>query len=50
MTVIDPNLEWTIDVSAFASKSRNCPFDGWKVRGRAVLTVVGGVVQLEHGI
>ncbi len=50
VTVIDPNLEWTIDVSAFASKSRNCPFDGWKVRGRAVLTVVGGVVQLEHGI
>jgi hypothetical protein len=30
VTVIDPNLEWTIDANAFASKSRNCPFHGWK--------------------
>lgn len=44
VTVIDPNLEWTIDVSTFASKSRNCPFDGWKVRGRAIVTIVGGRV------
>ena len=45
VTVIDPDLEWTIDVSAFASKSRNCPFDGWKVKGRAVATIVGGKVM-----
>ncbi|MFM1805007.1 MAG: Dihydroorotase [Planctomycetota bacterium] len=44
VTVIDPNREWTIDVGAFASKSRNCPFHGWRVRGRAVATVVGGRV------
>jgi dihydroorotase len=42
ITVIDPMLEWTIQASEFASKSRNCPFDGWTVRGRAVLTMVGG--------
>ena len=47
VTVIDPNLEWTIDVSTFASKSRNCPFDGWKLRGRATATVVGGRVLWE---
>lgn len=47
VTVIDPNLEWTIDVARFASKSRNCPFDGWKVRGRAVATVVGGRTLFE---
>jgi len=47
VTVIDPNLEWTIDVSTFASKSRNCPFDGWKVRGRATATIVGGRILWE---
>jgi dihydroorotase len=46
-TVIDPSLEWTIDVGAFRSKSRNCPFHGWKVRGRATHTVVGGRVLFE---
>jgi dihydroorotase len=47
VTVIDPALEWTIDVEQFASKSRNCPFHGWKVRGRAVMTVVSGKVGFE---
>ena len=47
ITVIDPKLAWTIDVATFASKSRNCPFDGWKVRGRATHTVVGGRVVFE---
>lgn len=45
ITVIDPKLEWTIDPLQFKSKSRNCPFAGWKVRGRAVATLVGGVVK-----
>jgi dihydroorotase len=45
--VIDPGLEWTIDADRFASKSRNCPFHGWKVRGRATMTVVGGCVAFE---
>ncbi|MBL9119624.1 MAG: dihydroorotase [Phycisphaerae bacterium] len=45
VTVIDPSAEWTIRVADFASKSRNCPFDGWKVRGRATHTFVGGVLK-----
>lgn len=48
VTVIDPNLEWTIQASQFASKSRNCPFDGWSVRGRAVMTVIAGRVHLDR--
>jgi dihydroorotase len=47
VTIIDPELEWTIDVEQFASKSRNCPFNGWKVKGRAVATIVGGEVKWE---
>jgi dihydroorotase len=44
VTVIDPELEWVIDSVSFASAGRNCPFDGWPVRGRAILTIVGGRV------
>src|SRR5205823_14336702 len=32
VTLIDPRAEWTIDANKFKSKSRNCPFDGWKVQ------------------
>ncbi len=42
VTVIDPSREWTVDPDAFRSRGRNTPFTGWALRGRAVLTVVGG--------
>jgi dihydroorotase len=42
VTLIDPNREWTIDAEAFQSASRNTPFDGWQLRGRAVQTIVRG--------
>lgn len=45
LTIIDPHEVWTIDASAFRSRGRNCPFDGWKVRGRAVATIVGGCIH-----
>ena len=47
VTIIDPDMEWTIDCEQFASKSRNCPFNGWRVKGRAVMTIVGGDVKWE---
>lgn len=46
VTIFDPVREWTIDPSRFRSKSRNCPFAGRKVRGRAVAVVVGGVLHV----
>jgi dihydroorotase len=42
ITIIDPNLDWTIDTRIFASTARNCPFDGWKVKGKAIATIFGG--------
>ncbi len=45
VTLIDPNLKWKIDKNTFRSKSRNCPFHGWEVQGRAVATIVGGRVS-----
>ena len=44
ITVIDPDLPHVIDAGKFQSKSRNTPFDGWKTKGRAVMTIVGGRV------
>jgi dihydroorotase len=41
-TLIDSKLEWTVRVDQFESASRNSSFDGWKLRGRAVRTIVGG--------
>ena len=42
ITIIDPNIEWTVDSAQFKSKSKNTPFNGWKLKGRAVQTIVGG--------
>ena len=44
LTLIDPNREWTVDAAQFASKSRNCPFQGWNLRGKAVGSIVGGKI------
>lgn len=48
VTVIDPQLEWTIKSAEFPGKSRNTPFEGWNVRGRAVMTIVAGRVMLDR--
>ena len=42
VTVLDPEREWLFDKSAGASKSLNSPFGGWPLKGKAVLTIVGG--------
>src|SRR5438309_6573464 len=42
VTLIDPDLEWTVQIDTLQSASRNSPFDGWKLKGRAVRTIVRG--------
>src|SRR6185312_9449262 len=42
ITLIDPDLEWTVKAETFESASRNTPFHGWEMRGRAVRTIVSG--------
>jgi dihydroorotase len=44
VTVFDPAEEWVVDPTRFLSKSRNSPFAGRRLRGRARWTVVGGRV------
>ena len=45
VTIIDPKLKWTVDPEQFASKSRNCPFGGWELTGRATHTIVAGELK-----
>jgi dihydroorotase len=47
VTLIDPGLEWTVDKHASASQSRNTPFHGWELKGRAVRTIVAGQTVWE---
>jgi dihydroorotase len=47
MTIIDPDREWTVDPEEFRSKSRNTPFGGYRLRGRAETVIVGGKVKLQ---
>ncbi len=47
VTIIDPNAEYKIDVNTFHSKSRNCPYHGWKVKGKVEKTIVGGEIRFE---
>jgi len=47
ITIIDPDKRWTVNVNKFASKARNCPYHGWKLKGRPTTTIVGGEVKFE---
>lgn len=42
VTLIDPDREWTVDREQSFSRSRNTPFHGWELKGRAVCTIVAG--------
>jgi len=42
LVVLDIDVSWQVDVAQFQSKSKNSPFNGRAVRGRALRTVVGG--------
>jgi len=44
LTLLDLGAEAVVDRDKFESKSRNSPFHGWKLKGAAVMTVVGGKV------
>jgi dihydroorotase len=44
LVVFDPDRLWTVDPAKFASKGRNTPFGGWKLRGKNLLTVVNGTI------
>ena len=48
VTVIDPDLQWTVDPMQFKSKSRNTPFKGHLLQGKAVLVFSNGMKMVEE--
>jgi dihydroorotase len=50
VTIIDPDHEWIVDPTRFRSKSRNTPFAGRKLRGRADTVIVGGKVKYRASV
>jgi dihydroorotase len=48
VTVIDPDCEWTFDKHKTFSKSKNTPFHGLNLRGKALLTFIGGEIYRDQ--
>ncbi len=48
LTILAPDASVTVSASAFRSKSRNTPFDGWTLRGAPAATIVAGRVVFVH--
>ncbi len=49
LTLIDLDRKWKVDANRFYSKGRNCPFDGWELYGKAILTIVDGRIVAKDG-
>ena len=50
VVIIDPMRTWTIEPARFHSKSRNCPFKGWRIRGKVVIVIADGEIKYEEDI
>ncbi|MGA2518768.1 MAG: dihydroorotase [Thermodesulfobacteriota bacterium] len=50
LTLIDLDRKWKVDANSFYSKGRNCPFNGWELQGKAILTIVAGRVIAKDGV
>ena len=48
LTIFDPDEIWTVEVDAFHSKSKNSPYDGYTLSGKAHMTIVEGKVMYEN--
>ncbi|HIW04065.1 MAG TPA: dihydroorotase [Firmicutes bacterium] len=45
VTVFDPECEWTVRADELSSKSKNCLYDGWRLKGKVIHTIVGGELK-----
>lgn len=50
ITIIDPDLEWTVDKDKFYTKGSHSPFVGRKLKGKAIYTIVAGRIIMQNGI
>ena len=48
ITVIDLKKAWTVEPHGLRSKGKNSPFLGWQLKGKAILTIVGGEIKHQE--
>lgn len=48
ITIIDPNTEYVIDSNTFLSMGKNTPFNGKKVKGKVMYTIIGGDIVYKE--
>ncbi len=44
LIIFNPAIEWTVDTAQFLSKGKNTPFNGWKLKGKNLLTIADGKI------
>ncbi len=49
ITIFDFDKEWIVDVNKFKSKSKNSPYDGYKLYGKPEYVIVGGRITVDNG-
>ena len=49
ITIIDPDLEWVVDSCMCYTKGKHIPYDGYKLKGKAVATIVAGEFVMKNG-
>jgi len=50
LTIINPDIEWTVDSTKFLSKGKNTPFNGMRLKGKAHATIIGGkLIKITQG-
>lgn len=42
LIIFDPEIDWVVETKDFLTKGKNSPFQGWALKGRNRLTIVGG--------
>jgi dihydroorotase len=47
VVIIDPQAEWTVEPELFASKGKNSPLEGRRLKGRVVATIHGGKIAFD---
>lgn len=44
ISILAPNMRWTIQATHFASRARNTPFNHWQVTGKPITTIINGTL------
>jgi dihydroorotase len=48
ITIIDLDKHWSVDRNGLRSKGKNTPFDGWNMKGKAIMTIMGGEIKYQE--